>query len=96
MKLLISLVVAAAAAGAILANVLLLGSAASDNAPVGRLSPRAHLPPRRTGRSGPRQGRRTTGTPTTKQPCTGLWDALVRGWRAGYLSGTVTGPGWRV
>ncbi len=44
MKLLISLVVAAAAAGAILANVLLLGSAASDNAPVGRLSPRAHLP----------------------------------------------------
>ncbi len=44
MKLLISLVVVAAAAGAILANVLLLGSAAADNAPVGRLSPRAHLP----------------------------------------------------
>jgi len=44
-KLLIALVVVAAAAGAILANVLLLGSAAADNAPVGRLSPRAHLPP---------------------------------------------------
>jgi hypothetical protein len=44
-KLLIALVVAAAAAGAILANVLLLGSAAANNAPVGRLSPRTHLPP---------------------------------------------------
>jgi hypothetical protein len=44
MKLLIVLVVAAAAAGAILANILLLGSAAADNAPVGRLSPRTHLP----------------------------------------------------
>jgi hypothetical protein len=44
MKLLIALVVVAAAAAAILANVLLLGSAAADNAPVGRLSPRAHLP----------------------------------------------------
>jgi hypothetical protein len=44
MKLLIALVVLAAAAGAILANVLLLDSAAADNAPVGRLSPRAHLP----------------------------------------------------
>jgi len=44
MKLLIALVVAAAAAAAILANVLLLDSAAADNAPVGRLSPRAHLP----------------------------------------------------
>jgi hypothetical protein len=44
MKLLIALVVVAAAAGAILANVLLLGSAAADNSPVGRLSPRAHLP----------------------------------------------------
>ena len=43
-KLLIAIVVAAAAAGAILANVLLLGSAAANNAPVGRLSPRAHLP----------------------------------------------------
>jgi hypothetical protein len=43
-KLLIALVVAAAAAAAILANVLLLGSASADNAPVGRLSPRAHLP----------------------------------------------------
>ena len=44
MKLLIALVVGAAAAGAILANVLLLGSASADNAPVGRLSPRAPLP----------------------------------------------------
>ena len=43
-KLIIALVVAAAAVGAVLANLLLLGSAAADNAPVGRLSPRAHLP----------------------------------------------------
>jgi hypothetical protein len=43
-KLLIALLVAIAAAGAIAANILLLGSAAADNAPVGRLSPRAHLP----------------------------------------------------
>jgi hypothetical protein len=42
-KLLIAFVVVAAA-GAIVANILLLGSAAADNAPVGRLSPRAHLP----------------------------------------------------
>jgi hypothetical protein len=44
MKLLIAMVVAAAAAAAILANLLLLSSAAADNSPVGRLSPRAHLP----------------------------------------------------
>jgi hypothetical protein len=37
-------VATAAAAGAIAANVLLLGSAAAGNDPVGRLSPRAHLP----------------------------------------------------
>ena len=43
-KLLIALVVVAAAAAAIVANLLLLGSAAANNAPVGRLSPRAHLP----------------------------------------------------
>jgi hypothetical protein len=43
-KLLVLLVVASAAAGAIAANVLLLGSAAATNDPVGRLSPRAHLP----------------------------------------------------
>jgi hypothetical protein len=43
-KLLIVLVVAAAAAAAIVANILLLGSAAASNDPVGRLSPRAHLP----------------------------------------------------
>jgi hypothetical protein len=44
LKLVVMLVVVAAAAGAIFANVLLLGSAAANNAPVGRLSPRAHLP----------------------------------------------------
>lgn len=43
-KLLVALVVAAAAAAAIVANVLLLGNAAASNDPVGRLSPRAHLP----------------------------------------------------
>jgi hypothetical protein len=43
-KLLAVFVVVAATAGAIAANVLLLGSAAADNSPVGRLSPRAHLP----------------------------------------------------
>jgi hypothetical protein len=43
-KLLVGLVVAAACAAAIAANVLLLGSAAASNDPVGRLSPRAHLP----------------------------------------------------
>ena len=43
-KLLIAIVVAAAAAGAIVANILLLGSASAGNAPVGRLSPRTHLP----------------------------------------------------
>jgi hypothetical protein len=43
-KLLIAFVVVAAAAGAIVANLLLLGSAAANNAPMGRLSPRAHLP----------------------------------------------------
>jgi hypothetical protein len=44
MKLLVGLVVAAAAAAAIVANVLLLGSATATNDPVGRLSPRTHLP----------------------------------------------------
>jgi hypothetical protein len=43
-RLLVLLVVAAAAAAAIAANVLLLGHAAAGNDPVGRLSPRAHLP----------------------------------------------------
>jgi hypothetical protein len=43
-KLLVLLVVAAAATAAIAANVLLLGNAAASNDPVGRLSPRAHLP----------------------------------------------------
>ena len=43
-KLLLLFVVASAAAGAIAANILLLGSAAASNDPVGRLSPRAHLP----------------------------------------------------
>lgn len=43
-KLLIAVVVAAACAAAIAANVLLLGNAAASNDPVGRLSPRTHLP----------------------------------------------------
>jgi len=43
-RLLVALVVAAAAAAAIVANVVLLGSAAASNDPVGRLSPRTHLP----------------------------------------------------
>jgi hypothetical protein len=43
-RLLIVVAVAAAAAAAIAANVLLLGRAAAGNDPVGRLSPRAHLP----------------------------------------------------
>jgi hypothetical protein len=43
-KVLVVLLVAAAAAAAIAANVLLLGSASASNDPVGRLSPRAHLP----------------------------------------------------
>jgi hypothetical protein len=43
-KLLVLFVVAGAAAGASVANVLLLGSAAANNAPLGRLSPRTHLP----------------------------------------------------
>jgi hypothetical protein len=43
-KLLIALAVASAAAAAIAANVLLLGSAAASSDPVGRLSPRVHLP----------------------------------------------------
>jgi hypothetical protein len=42
-KLVVVLLVAAAAA-AIVANILLLRSAAASNGPVGRLSPRAHLP----------------------------------------------------
>jgi hypothetical protein len=43
-KLLVVLAVAVAAAAAIAANIVLLGSAAASNDPVGRLSPRAHLP----------------------------------------------------
>jgi hypothetical protein len=44
-KLLIVLVIATAAAVAISANIVLLGSAAASNDPVGHLSPRANLPP---------------------------------------------------
>lgn len=36
--------VAAAAAAAVALNLLLLGRASAQNDPVGRLSPRAHLP----------------------------------------------------
>lgn len=43
-RLLVTLVVVAAAAAAILANIVLLGRTAASNNPVGRLSPRAHLP----------------------------------------------------
>jgi hypothetical protein len=43
-KAIVVLVVAAAAAAAIAANVLLLGNASANSDPVGRLSPRAHLP----------------------------------------------------
>jgi hypothetical protein len=43
-NLLVALGVAAAAAVVIAANVLLLGNAAANNAPVGGLSPRTHLP----------------------------------------------------
>ncbi len=42
--LLVAAVAAVAAAAAIAANVLLLGSAAASNDPVGQLSPRVHLP----------------------------------------------------
>ena len=41
---LVAVVAAAAIAAAIAANLLLLGNAAAGNDPVGRLSPRAHLP----------------------------------------------------
>lgn len=44
LKLLVVLLVVAAAAAATVANILLLGSASASNDPVGRLSPRAHLP----------------------------------------------------
>ena len=43
-KPLLVLLVAAAAAAAIAVNVVLLGNAAASNDPVGRLSPRTHLP----------------------------------------------------
>lgn len=43
--LLAAVVVAAAAAAAIVANILLLGNAAAGNDPIGRLTPRAKLPP---------------------------------------------------
>jgi hypothetical protein len=56
-RLLILLAVAAAAAAAIVANILLLGSAAASNDPVGRLSPRAHLPAAPAGTVRPMTGR---------------------------------------
>ena len=42
--LLVAAVAAVASAAAIAANVLLLGSAAASNDPVGQLSPRIHFP----------------------------------------------------
>jgi hypothetical protein len=56
-KLLVVLVATAAVVAAIVANVLLLGSAAASNDPVGRLSPRAHLPPAPHGIVRPTTGR---------------------------------------
>ena len=45
MKLVLALAgIAAAAAAAVVLNLLLLGHASAQNDPVGRLSPRAHLP----------------------------------------------------
>jgi hypothetical protein len=43
--LLVAAVAAVAAAAAIAANILLLGRAGASNDPVGKLSPRVHLPP---------------------------------------------------
>ena len=43
-KLLVVLVVAVAAAAAVAANVVLLGNAAAQRDPVGRLTPSSHLP----------------------------------------------------
>jgi hypothetical protein len=40
----VALLILAAVAAAIAANIVLLGRAAASNDPVGRLSPRAHLP----------------------------------------------------
>jgi hypothetical protein len=56
-KLLIALVAAAAVAAAIVANIVLLGSAAAGNDPVGRLSPRTHLPAAPQGTIRPTAGR---------------------------------------
>jgi hypothetical protein len=44
-RLVVLLVAVAAATAAVLLNVLLLGSASAGNDPVGKLSPRANLPP---------------------------------------------------
>ena len=43
-RVLVILLVVAAAAAAVLINVLLLGKTSAANEPVGRLSPRVHLP----------------------------------------------------
>jgi hypothetical protein len=43
-KAVLVLLAAAAAAAAVALNVLLLGSASASNDPVGKLSPRTHLP----------------------------------------------------
>jgi hypothetical protein len=56
-KLLIALMAAAAVAAAIVANIVLLGSAAAVNDPVGRLSPRTHLPAAPHGTIRPTTGR---------------------------------------
>jgi hypothetical protein len=56
-KLLVVVMAAAAVAAAIAANVLLLGRASAGNDPVGRLSPRAHLPAAPHGTVRPTSGR---------------------------------------
>jgi hypothetical protein len=56
-KLLVVVVAAAAVAAAIAANVVLLGRASAGNDPVGRLSPRAHLPAAPHGTVRPTSGR---------------------------------------
>jgi hypothetical protein len=55
-RLVVVLLVAVAAAAVIAANVALLGYASSSNDPVGKLSPRAHLPAAPAGVVRPHEG----------------------------------------
>lgn len=56
-KLVLALAVAVAAAAATVANLVLLGSAGASNDPVGRLTPRTHLPAAPQGTVRPTNGR---------------------------------------